>query len=74
MPHRVALCTMGQPNRWPVPYSPLCEKIIAELLERWPWSSRAALAAHALERGLVEMRERPYVASGAPMVEWRKVG
>ncbi len=65
---------MGQPNRWYVPYSPLCEKLMAEFQERWPWCSRAGLAGHALELGLMQMRDRPSVASGAPMVEWRKVG
>lgn len=65
---------MGQPNRWDVPYSPICQQIMREFQERWPWCSRAQLAGHALELGLVAMRDRPHVASGAPMGELRRVG
>lgn len=65
---------MGIYERFGVPVSPLAKRLLADLKERFPWSSKAALAGHALELGLVEMTERPYVASGAPVVEWRRAG
>ena len=57
-----------------VPVSELSERMLEELKARWPYASRAAIAGMALHRGLAEMRDMPSVASGAPMIEWRKTG
>lgn len=65
---------MGIHERLSVPASDLAKQLLASLQERFPWCSKAQLAGHALELGLQEMTERPYVASGAPVVEWRKTG
>lgn len=48
--------------------------MLDNLKARFPFCSQQALVGHALELGLREMTERPYVASGAPVIEWRKVG
>lgn len=65
---------MGITERWSVPLSPLAKKLLGELEERFPWSSRGALVRHALDLGLAQMHAMPSVASGAPMIEWRRAG
>lgn len=61
-------------SRVNVPLSELTERLLDDLKKRWPYASMASIAAQALHRGLVEMRDIPSIASGAPQVEWRRVG
>ena len=65
---------MGLDERIKIPVTELSDRLLRELKDRFPWCNKSQIASHALELGLIEMGSRPYVASGAPVVEWRKTG
>ena len=65
---------MAAQVRFNVPLSELSERMLEELHRRWPYASKAAIAGMALHRGIQGLHDMPSVASGAPMVEWRRAG